>query len=299
MLKIARDIKKYNKGITGGKPGKRPTVLLLTMENSVNETVERLFNMVVSNEDIRNFTPAQALKKLKDTGEFKIEDVDDIDIVIRYEANRTISTDDIYSMIDDMADAGQDVVALIFDYIKRIRPAERAKDEKEELKNITNELKSLAQHYEIPVITAHQLNRDAASTVDAAMQANKSDLAKFLGRSQVGSAWEVIENADWVCILQLEKKRSTGQYYLTFKRVKIRYKNVSDIGYFNHPFDMENRMRLLDDIGLAKPLSEESLECNFDAVQLQSSKGRQNAKSREEISDESIFDLSQSINSVR
>lgn len=74
---------------------------------------------------------------------------------------------------------------------------------------------------------------------------------------------------------------------------------MSDIGYFNHPFDMENRMRLLDDIGLAKPLSEESLECNFDAVQLQSSKGRQNAKSREEISDESIFDLSQSINSVR
>ena len=117
-----------------------------------------------------------------------IEDINDVDIVIRYEANRSITTDDIYSMIDDMADAGQDVIALVFDYIKRIRPAERGKDEKEELKNITNELKTLATHYDIPVISAHQMNRDAAATVDAAMQANKADLAKFLGRSNVGSA---------------------------------------------------------------------------------------------------------------
>ena len=295
LLKIARDIKKYNKGVDA-KPGKRPTVLLLTMENSVDETVERLFNMVVSNEDIRNFTPTQALKRLKETGEFKIEDINDVDIVIRYEANRSITTDDIYSMIDDMADAGQDVIALVFDYIKRIRPAERGKDEKEELKNITNELKTLATHYDIPVISAHQMNRDAAATVDAAMQANKADLAKFLGRSNVGSAWEVIENSDWVCILQLEKKRDTGQYFLTFKRVKIRYKNVSDNGFFHHPFELDNRMKLIDDINLAESLSEESLECNFDAATLPNMKGRQNAKEREDITDTTIFDFGNRMN---
>lgn len=188
LLKVTRDIKKYNKGITGSKPGKRPTVLLLTMENSVEETVERLFNMVASDEDIRNFTPNQVVKIVRESGEFSITDVDDIDIVIKYSANRTITTDDIYTIIDDMSDSGSEVIALVFDYIKRIRPAERGKDEKEELKNITNELKSLAQHYDIPVITAHQLNRDAASTVDAAMQANKADLARHLSRAQVGTA---------------------------------------------------------------------------------------------------------------
>ena len=187
LLKIARDIKKYNKGIVC-KPGKRPTVLLLTMENSVEETVERLFNMTTSAEDIRSFTPSQVVKMLKQSGEFSVTDDNDINIVIKYHANRTITTDDIYTMIDDMSDSGREVIALVFDYIKRIRPAEPAKDEKAELKNITNELKSLAQHYNIPVITAHQLNRDAANTVDAAMQANKADLAKHLSRGQVGTA---------------------------------------------------------------------------------------------------------------
>lgn len=187
LLKIARDIKKYNKGITC-KPGKRPTVMLLTMENSVEETVERLFNMTTSAEDIRSFTPSQVVKMIKQSGEFSVTDDNDINIVIKYHANRTISTDDIYTMIDDMSDAGKEVIALVFDYIKRIRPAEYAKDEKGELKNITNELKSLAQHYNIPVITAHQLNRDAANTVDSALQANKADLAKSLGRGQVGTA---------------------------------------------------------------------------------------------------------------
>lgn len=188
LLKVTRDIKKYNKGVSGAKPGKRPTVLLVTMENSVEETVERLFNMVASDDDIRNFTPAQVVKIVKDSGELSLVDGEDIDIVIKYFANRTITTDDLYSVIDDMNDSGSDVIALVFDYIKRIRPAERGKDEKEELKNITNELKSLAAHYEIPVVTAHQLNRDAASTIDAAMQANKTDLARLLGRGQVGSA---------------------------------------------------------------------------------------------------------------
>ena len=32
---------------------------------------------------------------------------------------------------------------------------------------------------------------------------------------------EIIENSDWVCIINVEKKRDTGQYYLTFKRVII------------------------------------------------------------------------------
>ena len=35
--------------------------------------------------------------------------------------------------------------------MKRIRPAERANDEKTELKNISNELKEVAKFFDIPV----------------------------------------------------------------------------------------------------------------------------------------------------
>ncbi|WP_253264347.1 DnaB helicase C-terminal domain-containing protein, partial [Brevibacillus sp. MCWH] len=190
---------------------------------------------------------------------------------IKYYPNRSIDTSDLYTIIEEIEDDGKEVVALILDYIKRIRPTERGKDEKEELKNITNELKNLATELDIPVITAHQLNRTAASVVDAAMEANKEDLGRFIGRSNVGSAWEVIENSDWVCVINVERKRSTGQYYLTFKRVKIRYRDPNDLGYFNHPFEIGNRIRLLDDIHLETSLSEESLSSDFDAVDLSSS----------------------------
>lgn len=297
LLKILRDTKRYNGDIQVKKPGKKPCVLLITMENDVNETVERLFNMVVSSDNIRNYTPKQVIKMIKDNGEFTLNNNNELDVIIRYYPNRSIDTSDIYTIIDDLADEGKEVVLFLLDYVKRIRPAEKGKDEKEELKNITNELKTLALSYDIPVVTAHQLNRSGAATVDAAMQSNKEDLARFLGRSNVGSAWEIIENADWVCIINVEKKRETGQYYLTFKRVKIRYKDISDCAYFNHPFESENRMRLLDDIGLDNPLSEDSLVSDFCGVELLNKKGKRNAVERESIDDgDSLFDFSKAIN---
>lgn len=188
LLKVVRDIKKYNAGYSPRKPGKTPTVLLVTMENKVDETVERLFNMVSSDSDIRNFSAKQVVKMLKKEGELQVTDDNNIDIVIQYKPNRSIDTSDLYTIISDLEDNGKEVIALVLDYLKRIRPHEYGKDEKEELKNITNELKTLAIELNIPVITAHQLNRSGAATVDSAMQSNKADLARLLGRANIGSA---------------------------------------------------------------------------------------------------------------
>ncbi len=296
LLKIARDIKMYNKGLVGKKSGKRPCVLLITMENTVQESVERLFNMTVTAANIRDYSPKEVIKLIKENGELTINDDEnmDIDIIIKYFPNRAIDTSDLYTIIDDLSDEGKEVIAFILDYIKRIRPYERAKDEKEELKNVTNELKSLAQHFDIPVVSAAQLNRSGASTVDSAMQSNKEDLARFLGRSNVGSAWEIIENSDWCCIINIEKKKETGQYYLTFKRVKIRYGDKTNFDYFNHPFNMENRMQLIDDIYLDEPLSEESLSSNFEGIELLNKKSKKTLVERE-VDTSDIFNFGKSL----
>ena len=157
LLKTARDAKKYNKGLlTSRKPGKRPCILLVTMENTVEESVERLFNMTVTPDDIRKFTPKEVVQMLRDSGEMLLDDSNDIDIIIKYHSNRSIDTSDLYTIIEELSDDNKDVRMLILDYIKRIRPAEKAKDEKEELKNITNELKTLAIDFDIPVVTAHR-----------------------------------------------------------------------------------------------------------------------------------------------
>ena len=191
LLKSAMDIRKYNKNVATKKEGARKTILLVTMENVVEETVERMFNMSITSEDIRKFETEDIIRMMKEEGEFKLVGEDDIDIVIKYYPNRSISTQDLYTIIQDLEDDNREVIALILDYIKRIRPFEYAREEKEELKNITNELKTLAIELDIPVITAHQLNRGAATTVDAALGNSQEDVTRQIGRGNVGSALRI------------------------------------------------------------------------------------------------------------
>ena len=103
LLKAARDIKKYNRGIQT-RSGKQPTVLLITCENNVDETLERLFLMTSSNNEMTSYSTAEAIRLLKEVGEMTITEENNINIIIRYFPNFAISTGDIYTMIDDLAD---------------------------------------------------------------------------------------------------------------------------------------------------------------------------------------------------
>ena len=81
-----------------------------------------------------------------------------------------------------------------------------------------------------------------------------------------------IENSDFVCIINPEMKMDTEELYLTFKLLKRRYRSsetnekLRRLEYFNHPFEANNEIRLIDDIDLPKSLSMESLSTQFKAV---------------------------------
>ena len=288
LLKTAWDIKKYNSGIECKNPDHRPAVLMITMENSIEETIERIFNMVSSDDDIRNYSPKQVKKMLKKDG-LTVTDKDNIDIIIKYYPNRSIDTNDLYGIIQDLEDEGVEVIALILDYVKRIRPAEKAMTEKEELKNITNELKDLATYWDIPVITAQQLNRTASAIVDAAIQAKKSDVTKLVGRDGVAGAWEIIENSDVVIIINREKKLGTDEVYMTFKLLKRRYRSADndeklrELEYFNHPYAKGSSIRLVDDIEMGESISLTSLSSEFVALENNTKRGKKNATEREQV----------------
>lgn len=293
LLKSALDIRKYNAGIKTKDPDKRPAVLFLTLENDIPETVERLYNMAVDSDDLRNYTPKQVVKKIRNSG-FKLTDDSNIDIIIKEYKNRELDTNDLYTIIQDLSDDGVEVITLIVDYLKRLRPAEKAQSEKEELKNITNELKELAKFFDIPCISAQQLNRTGASVVDAALQAKKEDVTRLVGRDAIAGAWEIIENSDVVIIINPEVKSDTNDLYLTFKLLKRRYRSSEEdeklrrLEYFNHPFEHDNGIRLIDDIEFDKPISLESLSTKFEAVD--SKRGKTNAVERESKDDTSKDD---------
>lgn len=287
LLKAALDIKKYNPDIQAKDPSKTPTVLLITMENEIDETIERIFNMKATSEDIRNYTPKQVIRKLKEDGEMTLTDKNNVDIVIKYYANRTIDTNDLYSIIKDLYDDGREVITLILDYVKRIKPAEKAPTEKEELKNITNELKTLATSLDIAVITAQQLNRTAASVIDAAIQNKKEDVTRLVGRDGISGAWEIIENSDVCIIINQEVKADTQQVYLTFKLLKRRYRSsetdekLKRLDYFNHPYEEGNTIKLLDDVDLPESISLFSLATQFVPLD-ENKRGRKSVVERED-----------------
>lgn len=287
LFKSALDIKKYNPNIQPKDPSKTPAVLYITTENEIDETIERMFNMLVSSDDIRNYTEKQVIRKLKEEGQMTLTDKNNIDVIIKFYPNRSIDTNDLYTIIKDLEDEGTEVIALIFDYLKRIRPAEKASTEKEELKNITNELKTLAVTLDIPVITAQQLNRVASGVVDAAIQAKKEDVTRLVGRDGIAGAWEIIENCDVVIIINQEVKSDTGDLYMTFKLLKRRYRSsesdekLATLDYFNHPYERGNTIKLIDDTDLPESISLYSLSSEF--VPFEGAKrGKRNAVEREE-----------------
>ena len=298
LLKAAFDIRKYNSGIQCKNPDNRPAVLMITMENSIEETIERIFNMVSSDDDIRNYSPKQVRKMLKNGG-LSLTDKDNIDVIIKYYPNRSIDTNDLYGIIQDLEDEGVEVVALILDYLKRIRPAEKGANEKEELKNITNELKDLATYWDIPVITAQQLNRTASSIVDAAIQAKKSDVTKLVGRDGVAGAWEIIENSDVVIIINREKKLGSDEVYMTFKLLKRRYRSsdnddkLRELEYLNHQYAKGSSIRLVDDVEMEESISLTSLASEFVAADTNNKRGKKNAIERDvEEDDEDTLEIS-------
>ena len=267
------------------------------MENTLDESFARIWNMSVENTDVESNKASHVVKQLKDR---KIVGNDDMGIILAYRPNMSISTADIRDMIDELEAEGKEVILFSFDYIKRIMPEKRARDEKEELKNVTNELRQIAIDYQIPVVSAHQFNRSGLATINNAMRDNKADLARYLGGDNVGSAYEVMENADMSIALNLERKKDNKILYLTFYRLKARYRPSTKMDYFNQPFEIENEFMLRDDILSSKPLGIISLDTNMEGVDadlLFGNKGRgrtnhMNMMMDKDIRTDDIFDLS-------
>lgn len=317
LLKSALDIRKYNPDFKPKTPGMRPCVLYITMENSFTETIERVWNMSFD-DSIVNYSEEEAYEKIcKELGITRIlnEDVEaynvetgekleaklldehlegktNIDIVMKYFSYREISTDDIFTIIQDLRDENMEVCVLVFDYIKRIQPSVPVPDNvKLELNRIINELKALSVIADIPVVTAHQMNRTAAATVDAAARQGKGDVTKLAGRENVGDAWEVIETGDWVAIVNIEYKPGTDEKYLVLNVVKRRRIDVADAEfakytYLAHPFAKNNGLRLIDDVPLDKVLSLQSLATDINLV----GKEKENAVPRLKSYQQSDFD---------
>ena len=246
MLNILYQIKKYNKDYKTKDPTKKPCIVLLTMENTVTESIERLFGMATGLSDMTNLAPDGAIKMLREKGELYINDESPIDIIIHFKPSNSVDTSYLYSLTEDLEDQGMEVIAMFQDYIGRIRSTQRYQDTRLEYGAIVDEFKIFAETKDIPIITVAQLNRDASKHIDEGRKSSKSDLVRLIGRSNISESMLILNNIDAGFIIAPELP-DTGIRYLGVQRIKIRYK-AGDLEFAYLPF-MENSLKLEEDFG--------------------------------------------------
>ena len=122
-------------------------------------------------------------------------------IVMKYFPAMTISAFDLMGVVDDVIEIyGEETIrGLYIDYLDLLKADSKYDMYRMELGHITLSLKTLAVHYNIPVITATQLGRSAYKINDS----------KDLGVDQISESIKKVEHADFVGLLAKDPLEKT------------------------------------------------------------------------------------------
>ena len=249
MLNLALQLKKFNREYKPKDPNKRPCIVYLTMENSLEETIERAHGILVARDFDKKLSLEELTNQFKQNG-FSVTDDDPIDIVIKYIPANTVDTDYVYALYDELADSNKEVICMVQDYIKRIKCRDfevLGKDPYMALGSVVDEFKQFAIDKDIPVITASQLNREAAKAIDEGRKISRNNLVECVGRNNIGESIKILENIDSGIII-IPERDAADNPYMGFSLIKSRY-GTNAPKRFYHPFNPEKPVELLCDEG--------------------------------------------------
>ena len=266
LLNIAKQLKTNNKHYRPKDPTKIPVIVLLTMENTVQETVSRLFE-ITTGQDMRKVDTETAIKMFKKDGEMYIADDNPIDIIVKFVPNRSVDTSYLYTLAEDLEDEGYEMICLIQDHVKRIRSIERTPDIRIELGNVINEFKTFAMLKDCVVITNGHLNREAAKSIDDGNRTNKGDLIRMIGRANISESMLMIDNLDVGIVIQQEYDEK-GNRYMGFKRIKERIKCNPNFNIVYQMFKSPDSLEFIEDLDKRVPLHKDTLKGDVNLINL-------------------------------
>ena len=257
LLHISRMIKEYNASRVIDefkRTGKIPTVLHISMENDNDEDNERLYKTVVK-KDIGKCTSREELNQSweHNFGNSNSEEENPIDISFLHVDARSLSVDEIDVIIENLEEEGYRVIACVVDYLGLIKPRmeDMGKDNRLQLKNIADDLLSLAKNRDIPVITAHQINRSGGAVLTNLKNQGGVNAISQMTNEFIGESYGIEQAVSWSAFIDIEIHDEDR--WLMFKRNKSRYKNK----FGTETFVMKIRDGIIidDDIYLSTPLS--------------------------------------------
>ena len=249
LLNIMKGIKLHNKGHEHKDPNKRPTILFLSQENNIWETILRIFGIFGTTQNIKNFTPAEIMELLSKGGFCLVNDEDDIDIEFRYYGNMDIGVPDIRGIVEELDNSGREVICILQDYIERLRPPNMQADRRTQLNDCSNQLHDLAIELDIPIITGSQFNRDGVATIEDMRTSGKHDIGMRVGSKDISESFGMLKNFDVNISIVIEYDSNEERFYLSFRRLKFRGDDTDRIDYFLQPFVGKNsKIQLMEDI---------------------------------------------------
>jgi len=252
LLTIARGFCKYNDPSTHVKPGKKPLILLISLENyarkNLNWFYKTAYAVCYQKSPDKNMTIEQTVEFVQDwyvkTG---------WDFVIERYKGKDFGYDQFVNTIERYESLGYEVVACMVDYMEKMNKSSstfKAGSNKDwsALDNLANDLFGYIKSKEILFISPHQFNRDMFKISEQ----GKSNVVKSFGTSGVSGALGVAQVADMEISVYIEKDHK-GQSWLTVARGKHRYVDNTPTKdkYFAYLFD--EQLGILDDVEEKRP----------------------------------------------
>lgn len=257
LLHISRMIKEYNASRVIDefkRTGKIPTILHISMENDNDEDNERLYKTVVK-KDLGKCTSREELNQSweHNFGNSIDGEENPIDISFLHVDARSLSVDEIDIIVENLEEEGYKVIACVVDYLGLIKPRleDMGKDNRLQLKNIADDLLSLAKNRDIPVITAHQINRSGGAVLTNLKNQGGVNAISQMTNEFIGESYGIEQAVSWSAFIDIEIHGENR--WLMFKRNKSRYKNK--FGTETFVMKIKDGIIIDDDIYLSTPLS--------------------------------------------
>ena len=256
MLNLAVQIKAANKGYQTRNPNLKPCIVYMSQENSMQETVERLYAITTGNEEFARVPADEVVDRMRNIGNLRVTDDDPINIFIFYRSPYTNTTAEFGKITDQLEEEGYEVICFMHDYVQRIHADHRrdSDDLRKELGQIINEEATFAKERNILFITAGQLNRAADDKINDLREHNKTNLVSAVRRSNIGESIMMINNADTVIALAREVDPDTDQLFLGIRTLKNRARASYDGDTIYQPFYPGSQIRLQTDLDLPVPV---------------------------------------------
>lgn len=246
LLYNALWIMTFNPEIKPKFPNKKLAILLITMENTVEETMDRIHAIYTAGQvDPRNISKEEYLKQWDDIFEnlntnFKL--------YIRYKQPGTTSVGIMTEVQEIEEDDNVEIAGVIIDHLGNMGKLDKNVDDRKGLINTTYELSDWAKQTDRTIITAMHTNSSFDEMRAEAEQNGKTNIVRSMGRHCIADAKYIDRAVDQSIYMLKERSNIDGKWYLGFKYEKVRSKKSNGSNVFYHL--LENEITLRYDQGL-------------------------------------------------